>query len=327
MNNQEGQSLVEFVIVTPLFFIILSGIISLFYLQNRDYIDQEAKISVSISQYLFENEERKIAFWEHAENEKSYALKSVLFNSFNPSSVFKGASDKKVGVFFDKNVVSYFHGKNCSTKNTFGLSLEKEGKFQFSTCSDKNGYERMGFSFAKVLDNFPLSILQHKESSLYYPPEEMSWINRSHLIKNAVQEFTLSAKEISFSKNYASLSFPQDNSLFNGKCFLEPFQPKCILSPYSRKIKRAVNAGSNIQLLACRAEMAAKCALTGPGAPECIVAGVEAIKESMRLGMPAPNCSSANAVIKEVSAFINAKSLTGAMGNTISEGNMRKNFF
>ena len=70
-----GQSLVEFILIVPIFFLILSGIVSIFYIQNRQFLDFESKISLSLSQFLFEQDERKKANWDNNFLENNEGIK------------------------------------------------------------------------------------------------------------------------------------------------------------------------------------------------------------------------------------------------------------
>ena len=171
MKNS-GQSLVEFIIIIPLFFIILSGIVSIFYLQSRNYMDLESSISIALSQFLFTKEERVSAKWDESTRDSRSSLTSSLDKSLSPGLAFKHKTTKKDFSFLEKD----------------------QGQFQMSTSADKNGYEKSGFSFQNVLDKFPLSHFQSEGTSVYYPFGELAWPNRSSLDTNASREFMLSVK-------------------------------------------------------------------------------------------------------------------------------------
>lgn len=326
-NKQSGQSLVEFIIIVPIFFIILSGIVSIFYLQNRAYMDFESRTSLSISQFLFEKEERLAAQWSNSYEENSIALHEVLNQSFNPSKNFGEDYNKIDGVFTDKNIVRNNNVSNCNKSNLNSYSIDSydKGDFQFSTCTNENGYERAGFSFSKVMENFGFSKLQNSGSSVYFPQVQMQWHNRSALTTNAVMEFSLSPKGVLYSKEMASWS-TADFSMFNKKCFMEPFSPQCKdLHPYEGKFGRSAQDGANDQIALCFSEMSAKCLETAYAAPACIAAGVIEIEASSKAGSRSVFCPIVNKGIE--TAFATAKGivLIDLGDNLGKELNMRKN--
>ena len=149
-----GQSLVEFILIVPIFFLILSGIVSIFYIQNRQFLDFESKISLSLSQFLFEQDERKKANWDNNFLENNEGIKDVLDKSFNPSRAFKMAFNKQDDVFSDKSRVFYAQKGEVSDKKNYTFENIESGEVEISTYAGKNGYEKKGFSFSQVLQNF-----------------------------------------------------------------------------------------------------------------------------------------------------------------------------
>ncbi|MES2616188.1 MAG: TadE family protein [Bdellovibrionota bacterium] len=322
MKNESGQSLVEFIVVTPVFFIILSGIISIFYLQNRSYMDLEAKISLSMTPFLFEQAERKEAHWEEGEPNE---LKSILDKSLNPSLAFKLAKDKNNRVFLDKSLLKYTEAENCHQNNTYSFVEKGQGEYQLSTCANENGYEKRGYNFQNILNHFSLSFFQSKGNSLYYPFSELAWPQRSALTSTATREFLLSAKGISFTKNYASLTLPVDYSLFNHQCFMEPFLPQCSLHPYSGKIDRAAKDGANIQMTECYVEMAANCASTAAAYPACIAEGAAEIISAALAGSASSSCPGLKKAIETYFNGIKVKASYDSTATTVKEVDARKN--
>ncbi len=322
-NNCNGQSIVEFIFVVPLFFILLSGCLSLFFLQNKNYMDFEAKISLSLSSFLFEEKERLTGKWNDFGIDKKNGLISVLDKSLNPSIAFKLAKNKNNGVFSDKNYISYSNYNDCFLKNTYSFAAKNSGRFQMSTCSDENGYEKSFFHFGKSFYKFPTTSLKTESISVFYPFQELEWKNRTHLVSNISRQFKSSLEGASFSKKYASFDFPVDYSIFNNKCFMEPFYPWCSFSQPLKIINRAVKHGSNAQLFACYSEMAINCGKTHALIAICIAQGVLEIAESVKLGFAARNCPLTN---REIEASFNRVKQFGSFEevlNTSKEGTLR----
>ena len=319
-QQQNGQSLVEFLIVTPIFFIILSGLISFFYLQNKRYLDFEANISLRLSEVLFPEEERQLNHWQ----EEARTPEEIIFSSLNPSRAYR---PRKNEVFEDKLLVTSVNEKTCSTNNTFSVKSNDQGRFLMSTCSNKNGYEKYGFSFQKVLKNFSIFPTEEQGESIFFPYDELQWNKRPELISHPVGNFSPSPEGRSFSKNIASLMIPKDSSLLNGQCLLEPFNPQCDISSYSGKMNRAAGDGANAQLTACYLEMLIGCGKAGPLFPECVAEGVVEITLSAKLGRSARNCPLVNKEVEAMDNFIRKFGRLDSWKNKVNEASMRKNIF
>lgn len=286
MKAQEsGQALVESLFVIPLFFILLSGVIFVFYQQIRNVIDDSAYASLKLSQAFFDSEERRLAKWSYQDDAKEKALKDVAYGSLNSSNAFLNSVDMKEGVFLDKKKIS-----------SYSVSLKNPGEFDFSTQADKQAYERSSFSFDHVLSSFASVKHSYFGKSLYYPDNSFSWSERPFEAAEDSRDFLMSAKGILFSKNYASLSL--GNSYFTSNCFMEPFKPQCHLHPIFGKFDRAAKDGANTQLAECVVEMSAECLPLGapPAIAVCEAKGIALIIASIEMGKQSSLCPITNSI-------------------------------
>ena len=324
-----GQSLVEFILIVPIFFLILSGIVSIFYIQNRQFLDFESKISLSLSQFLFEQDERKKANWDNNFLENNEGIKDVLDKSFNPSRAFKMAFNKQDDVFSDKSRVFYAQKGEVSDKKNYTFENIESGEVEISTYAGKNGYEKKGFSFSQVLQNFSPTLNLELSHSLYFPYERLKWNKRPALASLAVKEFAYGFSGTSFAQNFASLFVP-DKSKFNGQCFMQPFNPSCLISPYSNLFHDAATQGISDQRQGCLAEVVIECtlqsAVAGPQAvAACVGTKGEEVFESFRNEKQSMNCSALNIYVQSFSALAQESAALEMAETRAKEVSMRIN--
>ena len=324
-----GQSLVEFILVVPIFFLVLSGIVSIFYIQNRQFLDFESKISLSLSQFLFEQDERKKGNWDKNFVENNEGIKEVLDKSFNPSRAFKMALNKQDDVFSDKKRVFYAQKEEVSDKNTYTFENKESGEVEISTYAGKNGYEKKGFSFSRVLENFSPTLNKELSQSLYLPYERLKWNQRPSLVSLAVKEFAYGFQGISFAQNFASLFVP-DKSKFNQQCFMQPFNPSCSISPYSNLFQEAATQGISDQRQGCLAEVIVECtlqsAVAGPQAvAACVGLRGEEVFESFKAEKKSIYCSALNIYVQSFSALAQESAALEMAKTTAKEVSMRIN--
>lgn len=298
-GSESGQSLVESLLAIPIFFLILSGVIFIFYQQLRDVVDDSASISLESTAILFDPEERGLAGWSEQAKDKAKSLQKVADHAINSSRGFSDSTDMKEGVFLDKeNVLDKEHLPSSETKPSYSVSLDEENKFQFSTQAQQKSYEKSDFSSDPIFPQW--SIIRHvyDGKSLYAPTGSFEWKERPLAVAHASKEFLLTPAGIQFSKEYASLMPGQTQSNFVSNCFMEPLKPNCQLQSLDKKFERAAKDGANTQLLECASEMTAKCLLAG--APQaiaaCEVRGIQSILSAIESGQKADVCPILNTV-------------------------------
>lgn len=328
--SESGQSLVESLLVIPVFFLILSGVIFVFYQQLRDVVDDSAQSSLQVSQALFEPEERILAGWSDQAQNKEKSLQKIADHAINSSKGFSNSTDMKEGVFLDKeNVLDKGHLPSSETKPSYSVSLTEENKFQFSTQAQKKAYEKKDFSFDSIFPQWSLIRHVYEGKSLYAPTGSFGWKERALAAAHASTGFLLSSAGIQFSKEYASLMPGQVQSTFVSNCFMEPLKPNCQLQSLSKKFERAAKDGANTQLLECASEMTAKCLLAG--APQaiaaCEVRGIQSILSAIESGQKADVCPILNTVTSTEYQAIKALVYANIIENSANEIAKRTEIF
>lgn len=302
-DQQDGQSLVEFVIIIPIFFFFLSAMIFIFFNQIRTFSDDQSFVSLQISQSGFSSEERTVAHWQ----DKIISHKNVLNAALNPSLFFSSSKNKQDGVFQDKK---HIHQNPTFAPESFTIEESKAEKIEFSTFAPLSAYENASFNF--MTQTNPKQI-EHEFSgtSVFAPTNDFQWSQRKNeLIFDAR---ALSMQNILFAKEYASIHYPKDNSQFNGKCFMSPLYPQCHLHPLQSKMARSAQDGANRQLLQCFSEMELGCAalIEPPAIAACTAKGLIEIANAVEFGMESKSCTKINQII--------LMQYTAAMGLTIEK--------
>jgi type II secretory pathway pseudopilin PulG len=298
-NRQSGQSLVEMLMVLPLFFIVLSGFIFIFQQQIRGFTDEMAQSALAVTEANFEKGERSKADWPSALGDSQDLLNKVTENVLNPSAFFSRSVDMKDGVFVDKKPVKQaFKYTNlseyCSLNAIYDVVAKGNGSFELNTCAPGNAYESLDSKFMTGFEgNFQSRIV----NSLYYPQIEFSWPNRPFETSRAVVSFSSSSLGLGFSHKQASLFIP-DNGYFNTKCFMDPFDPACSFKAISGKFSRAARDSSKLQVTTCFVEASVTCAGTGPGLPACLAGKAAELINALELGVEAWVCPNTNIALK-----------------------------
>jgi hypothetical protein len=300
-NNESGQSLIEMVIVLPLFFMILSGFIFVFQQLIRSFSDEMAKSALVVTEAHFDKEERMKAEWSNVYEDSQEIFNKVAKSALNPSSFFNQSVDTKNKVFMDKKFVKQemkhsILPESCSLDALYRVVVQGNGVFELKTCAPGNAYESLD---SKFMPDFIGKSQSMFGSSLYYPHTEFNWLNRPFEVSRAVASFSASPLGVGFSNEQASLFIP-DNGYFNKRCFMEPFDPDCSLKPIAGKFSRAARVSSRLQVTSCSAEAALSCATTtGPALLACLVLKAKALKSALMSGVESWVCPNTNIALKE----------------------------
>lgn len=304
-KQESGQSLVEMVVILPLFFIVLSGFIFIYHQQIKSFTDEIAQSALAVSEAHFENEERISAVWSSSFEDSNSMLIKEANSAFNPSAFFETSVDMKNGVFLDKKNIKYKSYKSnpsdyCSLNAIYDVVSVGKGSFELKTCELESGYESLSSKFKSNFESKTQSIFG---SSLYYPHIEFIWSERALESSRAVKRLLASSVGVKFSSEHASLLI-SDNAHFNSKCFMEPFLPNCALSASATKASRAARDSSKLQISTCFTEASLACVGTGPGAPACIAGKTAQIVNAIQLGQEAWVCPNTNRTLKEIQIFV-----------------------
>lgn len=298
-KHQNGQSLVEFILIVPLFFIVLSAV-NLYLNQKIKFItEQSAYESLSLSDSHFDIEERQSAQWNASQMKTESYNNEILNQSLNGSLFFKHSVDTKNGVFVDKKYIQSKKTTTCSQNPVYELNSTKKGEFDFSVCANGAGFEAKNFSYQKTIENFKPTTQKHKGHSLYYPSDQFSWNHRAQIVSDAVQNFQKNIQMISFSKKYASLLISYDDAQFNSNCLMNPGKQTCSLPTLETKWRRTAFNSANQQVLECLLEASAKCLamLTPVLIAGCIGEKASGIISALSMGLQAPECPILNKIL------------------------------
>ncbi len=295
MRNQQGQSLTEFLIFIPLFFILLSGINFYLNQEMRVLTEESALDALLVSDALFDDLERLEAQWEHSSKTTSQISNSILYNSLNSSQYFSKSVDLQNDVFLDKTKVIKNSTEMCANETGYLLRAVQSGQFEFSTCGQSKGFEASEYSYQDFRSkNRSAKHMQSQHffsaKSLYYPSVEFEWHQREKLAESALKKLPLSVEGPMFFALYAS-PIPLEKN-FNSQCFMNPYQPGCSRPSLSGKWRRAAYDGANAQVLGCFTEMSGKCLkYAAPQAiAACMVEGTGEISFALANGEKAPVC-------------------------------------
>ncbi|WP_186645137.1 hypothetical protein [Fluviispira vulneris] len=317
----KGQSLVECVIVLPLFFLTLAALLLLFRQQNRAYQDDKTLSVLALPDAHFAREERKRALWRNSTDESQIALERMAESALNPDLFFSTSVDQHNGVFIENQSVIAAQASalsnNCSFSAVYNLLSKGNGTFALTTCAQGNGYEtKLNKEYETQLESFAdeekdsmrIPARLYKEvyepikqvmtgSALFYPYLELSWGQREHAVGKSVRAFFLSPMGSQFSRDIASL-LSSTKGVFNVHCFLEPFSPTCQAQTLRSKFSRTAKDSANLQINACFLESAIKCVGTSVAAPACFVAKAVAIVASVAAGQASPLCPVLNNTVR-----------------------------
>lgn len=306
---QRGQSLVEFIIVIPIFFLFLSGMIFIFFNQIRNFTDDHALISLQISQSGFEPAERTQAHWR----DPTLSHQNVLNASLNPSLLFTSSRNRHDDVFQDKK---HIYAAPTSASETFSVQNHAAEHIGFTTSAPLTAYENASFDF---MEPFSTRLNEHvfSAAAIFAPTDDFQWKQRSNEVISDTRSFAL--RNMVFMKEYASLHYPQDNSQFNANCFMSPLTPQCRIHPLQGKMTRSAQDGANIQVLGCAWEMEQTCATTA-----CTAEGVAEIVSALKLGIASISCPKINQLIRVQYAKALSLTLEKTQQNVLLEGTQRQ---
>lgn len=294
-KEESGQSLLEMLLILPIFFMVLSGFIFIFQNQIRVYTDEMAQSALLVSEAHFSNEEKQIANWDSAQENSLSLLSKQAEVALNSSRFFKNSVDTKDGVFLDKKYVKKAaHLDSCSFEALFQVSVKGDGSFALTTCASSTAYESLEGKFDSSFVGKPQSFVRR---SLYYPQSEFVWSQRVSAASSSALLYFQSAEVLSFSKRQSSLVLP-DKGAFNARCFMEPFYPECLLRPIDEIISRSARDSSKLQISLCYSEAALACAPTGPGIPACLAGKLAQLINALELGVEAWVCPNTNRALK-----------------------------
>ncbi|KAB8033222.1 hypothetical protein [Fluviispira multicolorata] len=296
--SSKGQSLLECVMVVPLFFILLGSIIVVFQQQSRSFQDENTHFILSLSEGHFELEERQLAHWANNKDDKNLLLEMIADNSLNSSRFFTESVDLQEGVFIEnqpvREVSAQILSEGCSFNAIYNIMAQQGGEFNLKTCAQESGYQRV---LSPIPDKLG-SIEQNKIGfSLFYPYADFSWFKRNQEVVRSVHGFLVSSQGLEFNKNIASL-FNSREGAFNVNCFLEPFRPQCRLQSVGNKFSRAAKDSANLQISACFFESSLKCTGSTVAMPVCLAANGASLIASIAAKQPSPLCPALNRSIK-----------------------------
>lgn len=304
---QVGQSLVEFIFIIPLFFIILSGVNLYLNQKIKSITEQSAYESLMIADAVFESEERERSHWATSQKNTLNYGNDILTHALNSSSFFKNSVDTSDKVFIDKKNVQSKNQISCDkiTSPSFYLSTIKQGDFNFSTCSDGSGFESSSFSYQKMIEDFKSTKVNYIGQSIYYPSEKFSWDNRKYTIKNAVRDFQTNIQSFAFSKEYASFDYSQISSSkpeyqFNTNCLMNSKKSYCFIPTLEKKWRRIAFNSANKQVLGCLSEASIKClSLATPATIAiCVAEKSASIVAALRTGTKVLDCPLINKALE-----------------------------
>jgi hypothetical protein len=300
LKQEQGQSLVEFLFILPLFFLILGALFIIFQQQARIYQDLIAHSALSTSAAHFAIEERQAATWSEFDGTTEDLLDRIAMQALNPSSFFKLSIDVNQGVFAEKKAVHPFssivdNAQTCSGDSLYHVLAKDKGEFTFTTCAGNVGYD------VAQLHTNDFNATHHVLSgrSLYYPQRELTWFERPKAAINSVYNFMLTPFGQHFQRTHASLLIP-DHSAFNARCLMNPFAEAsdCNSPLLATHFNQIALDGAALQVKACFAEAALSCAPSGPGVPVCLAAKAAAIFNATQLGSEAWVCPTTNSMLK-----------------------------
>lgn len=287
-----GQALVESILVIPIFFIFLSGILFFFQIQSRLLSDAHAVNAQLLSNSYLVAEEK----WTHEDPNELIAKQA--YYSFMPSAFFFNSIDMVDHLFADKIPLQNLATTTCQKhRPAYQVFRQEEGAFQLATCADEFGYERekkVPFSFA-ITD--PRKV--YVEQNLYYPQAGLSPKFRKSLITKAYAEFSATGESILFQQQQASILLSYAGE-WNRNCFMRPFSPNCSVQRVESILSRTAIDSAKIQLTFCVSEAVATCLGTGPAVAACTAGKMAQLKNALELGTEAWICPIVNTTVRSL---------------------------
>lgn len=307
-NDQSGQSLVESIVIVPLFFVFLSGIIFVFYQQIRNETDENSFSVMKMSDAFFDAEEKKRNGWDTSFLSRNQSLSDIANRSLNASQAFSDAVDVKDKVFLDKKNV-----------HDFSVKSDDANGFSFWTKADQKAYEKTAFLFKNNRDQMQTIEHDYQGESLYAPVRNFQWSQRAKEVATDVKAFQKTSKGQQFGRSYASLLPQKNNFVFS--CLMEPFEPKCQLDPFAQKFNQIAQNRTNHQMQKCALEMTVSCLLLvePPAIASCEARGIRSIFFATQSGKKVKECPFLNASAFVESQVSAAKALKAILTNQENE--------
>lgn len=307
-SDQSGQSLIESIVIIPLFFVFLSGIIFVFYQQIRNETDENSFSVMKMSDVFFDAEEKKRNGWDTSFFNRNQSLTDLADRSLNASQAFSDAVDVKDKVFLDKKNVRDFFAKS-----------DDANKFSFWTKADQKAYEKTAFLFKNNQDQMQTIRHDYQGESLYAPDQDFQWSQRAKEVSTDVKAFQKTGNGQQFGRSYASLLPQKNNFVFS--CLMEPFEPKCQLDPFVQKFNQIAQNRTNRQMQECALEMSVECLLLvePPAIASCEIRGGRSIVYAMQSGKKVKECPILNASVFIENQVAVAKALKSIFTNQKNE--------
>jgi len=296
-QNSQGQSLVEFILILPLFFIICTGLIFYFHIQFRNVIDDFASSALSKSSSLFSTEERQEAKWSQEFLNSEKLLLNTTDTLFSASKEFK-SKNMKEGMFIEAKRLQS-QKKSCEAKQPSYFMEQKDSQnFELFTCADEMGYDRFATDEISPHILKKQTIHHFKIHSLYVPQGDFEWNMRHNMVFLQIDSYLNTLAGIGFKREVASLNYPTDHGRFNTLCYMSPFLSECPIIFVSGKFERAASDGANAQIAACVLEALTTCppAADGVTSAACVAYRISSITVSLLEGKASGLCPELNRV-------------------------------
>ncbi|MBX9703367.1 MAG: hypothetical protein K2X39_04365 [Silvanigrellaceae bacterium] len=270
LKTQTGQALTEFIIISPLFFLLLGGTLLLYSSIKRVYRDEFVKGNIELSDNLIPFEERNKGNWHSKRHSTRELTINSLDLSYNPSKAFEKSIDKKDGVFIDKKRVknSPLSSNKCLDP-TYHFSNNTEEKSILETCADASGYEKA--QYLKKSFHHKNFLKQYHLTALFAPKNSFRWESRKLAAKNEVHLVSPN-----FLREFASLGSlnGKGEGEFVKNCLMSPFTDQCPLEQsLAETFANIAGQSSNRAIVKCFLEAVTReCAFDISGSCATLVA-------------------------------------------------------
>jgi hypothetical protein len=315
-SKEDGQAFMELVFILPLFFILIGGILTIFFQLMRVTSEAHGSFALVSSQATFSAAERNAGGWINpiAGQSDSAALGKALVETVLNAKKYThpdalNAIVKGVSALEKKGAPGT--QQNCDPQFALGMPGEKDAddKSQFSlkTCAGQTGFENKGLEFIPregdvnrkyhiEMDGIQRDVLA---SALYLPQKEYSYAVRGDWPARAYGE-----KTSEFEEKFAS-SESKKESNFVQKCQMDYLkndsckEDKRALgitvdtTPYDI-LEKVRTASAGVQYLACWAEACTKTCEVWPIA----LAEAGLITAAWGAGQKYQNCGIVNSAIE-----------------------------
>lgn len=225
MKNEKGQSLTEFLVLVPVFFILICGFIAIFQSKIRLDTDEHTKFVLGNSQAFFSDEERGLAQWSSLLDSPKVVFEKDANLGLNPSEGFPGAGDKKNGVYFDKKKIGVQSGATCNAEVGAAVQLSGNGGFTLQSCSDASGYDTAQLETADDLISTIQGKLDFSGRSLFFS-DFFTYSKRKEAPHLAYNNFRQkSYHSMDYFDNYAAITYTTQSN-FTYDCLMNPWEDR-----------------------------------------------------------------------------------------------------